>query len=228
MAIITKPANLTKGTPMSFSLSKSDLAALNEVSSNAYYSDMQNWQSVLVKYKSSNGNQYEVLKFNVSDANPTANFNVSARALDLFEVQTIQIVDFDGGIFTIGRGSLTTADFDVDFNAGNGGGGGGGGGGSYSPFTISSFWGWDGNTYVTYGKDPSYQAWHMSPEQFSQLQVGDNIVIYPASGQGDPFITTLASKEDLGGEEMGGLLKITFTNPLNGFYGFMMTFSPAS
>lgn len=224
MAIITKPATLTKGTPMSFSLEKSELAALNEVSSDAYYSDMQNWQSVLVKYKSSNGNQYEVLKFNASDANPTANFNVSARALDLFEVQTIQIVDFDGGIFTIGRGSLTTADFDVDFNAGNGGGGGG----SYSPFTISSFWTWDGNTYVTYGKDPSYSAWHMSPEQFAQLQVGDTIVVHPASGQGNSFTTTLASKEDIGGSDMGGLLKITFTDPLNGFFGFSITFSPAS
>lgn len=226
MAIITKPATLTKGTPMSFSLDKSELASLNEVSSNTYYSDTQNWQSVLVKYKSSGGNQYEVLKFDASNATPTANFNVSSRALDVFEIQTVQIIDFDGGIFTVGRGSLTTADLDVDFNAGNGGGGGGGGG-SYSPFTINSFWGWDGNTYVTYGKDPSYQAWHMSTEQFAQLQVGDTIIVYPASGQGDPFYTTLASKEDLGGEEMGGLYKITFSNPLNGFFGFMMTFIPA-
>lgn len=226
MAIITKPQTLTKGTSMSFSLDKSELSQLNEVSSNTYYSDMQNWKSVFVKYKSSGGNQYEVVKFDASQATPTGSFSVSEKALDLFEVQTIQIIDFDGGILTIGRGSLTVVDFDVNFD--NGGGGGGGGGGSYSPFTISSFWGWDGNTYVTYGKDPSYAGWHMSPEQFAQLQVGDNIVISPASGQGESFTTTVASKEDLGGEEMGGLLKITFANPLNGFFGFTITYSPAS
>ena len=226
MAIITKPATLTKGTSMSFLLNKSELASLNEVSSNAYYSDMQNWQSVLVKYKSSNGNQYEVLKFNASNATPEAYFNVSARALDLFEVQTIQIVDFDGGIFTIGRGSLTTADFDVDFNAGNGGGGGGGGGvgGEYT-FSIESFWGWDANTYVTYKKDPSAPAWYMSDVNYALIQVGDRAIISSSNGSGSTLEVTVSGKQDLGDE-----FKIMFSSSItaNGFTGYRFTFTNSS
>jgi len=198
MAIITKPASMTKGTPMSFSLNKSELASLNEVSSNTYYSDMQNWQSILVKYKSSGGNQYEVLKFDTSNEVPTSNFSVSARALDLFEVQTIQIVDFDGGILTIGRGSLTTSDFDVDFSAPAAGGGGApaaGGGGNVpaGEFILANEYGDTFNTFIGFGNwgvggltgdtffmqnDSSWQSYPgISSQQFAQLQVGQILVV---------------------------------------------------
>lgn len=114
MPIITKPATIQKGIAAEISLDKSALAAVASVAANAYYSDSANWKEVFIYYKSSTGNQREILKFNATVTSPTANFLVSNKALDIFEVQKIVIVDFDAGNITIPRSQLTTADFDVD------------------------------------------------------------------------------------------------------------------
>ena len=116
MPILTKPNSFQKGVSASFSLSKSALAALPEVAADDYFSDMENWSEVMVVYKSSVGRQYESVEFNAALPDPTASFLVSTRAKDVFEVQLINIVDFDGGIFTIHRSSLNTSEFDINFN----------------------------------------------------------------------------------------------------------------
>jgi hypothetical protein len=46
MAIITKPANVEKNSPATFTLSKSELANLSVVSNSIYYNDMGNWSKV--------------------------------------------------------------------------------------------------------------------------------------------------------------------------------------
>jgi|LakMenEpi03Aug12_release.lakeMendotaPanAssembly.Ray.scaffolds.fasta_scaffold747180_2 hypothetical protein len=114
MSIITKPSSIQKGVPASFSLSKSALAAHPEVVADDYFLDMENWSEVMVVYKSSVGKQYESVEFNATLSNPTASFLVSTHAKDVFEVQLINIIDFDGGILTIYRASLTTSEFDVN------------------------------------------------------------------------------------------------------------------
>jgi len=117
MSIITKPAGgILKGVPATITLSKVELAAHPLVSADEYFSDSDNWNKILLKYKSSEGRQYEVVEFNGQLASPTGFFSVSEKARDLFEIQTLEIIDFDGGIFIVPRGSLTTEDFDVDFS----------------------------------------------------------------------------------------------------------------
>ena len=114
MSIITKPNSIQKGVSALFSLSISELAALPEVIADDYFSDTANWSEVMVVYKSSVGRQYESVEFNTTVSNPTASFLVSTHAKDIFQIQLINIVDFDGGIFTIHRSALNAIEFDID------------------------------------------------------------------------------------------------------------------
>jgi hypothetical protein len=114
MPIITKPSSIQKNSPAEISLDKSALAAVTSVAASAYYSDSANWKEVFIYYKSSVGNQREVLKFNATISSPVATFLVSEKARDIFEVQKIVIVDFDNGSITVPRSQLTVVEFDVD------------------------------------------------------------------------------------------------------------------
>lgn len=114
MPIITKPASIQKNSPAEISLDKAALAAVPSVVADDYFSDSDNWKDVLIYYKSSTGNQREILKFNAELASPTANFLVSEKAKDIFTVQKIVIIDFDSGKISIPRSQLTVEDFDID------------------------------------------------------------------------------------------------------------------
>lgn len=116
MAIITKPSIL-KGIAAQFSLDKSELSAISLVSNDSYFSDMSNWYRVNVIYKSSPGSQYEIVEFDATQESPVGHFLVSEKARDIFEVIKVKILDFDGGFLEIPRSSLTTADFDISFEA---------------------------------------------------------------------------------------------------------------
>lgn len=118
MAIITKPAGgVLKGVPATFTLNKAELLSVSAVSSDAYFSNSANWNRVHLIYKSSQGKQYEVVEFNATLSSPTGTFSVSEKARDAFEIQTLEILDFDGGIFVVPRSSLTVADFDISFTS---------------------------------------------------------------------------------------------------------------
>lgn len=114
MSIITKPLSIVKNSAAEFTLDKAALAAVASVAANAYYSVSSNWSKVILQYKSSAGNQKELLEFNASLATPTSSFLVSSRARDIFQVNKIVIVDFDGGTFIVPRSQLTTSEFDID------------------------------------------------------------------------------------------------------------------
>lgn len=114
MAIITKPT-ISKGQANEFDLSKSDLAAVSKVVNDSYFSDQTNWSKVILEYKSAEGNQHEMVIFDASEASPKGNFEVSEKAKDSFEVQSVKIMDFDGGYLKLQRGDLTVEDFDIAF-----------------------------------------------------------------------------------------------------------------
>lgn len=116
MSIITKPLSIVKNSAAEFTLDKAALAAVASVAANAYYSVSSNWSKVILQYKSSAGNQKELLEFNASLATPTSSFLVSSRARDIFQVNKIVIVDFDGGTFIVPRSQLTVAEFDIDMS----------------------------------------------------------------------------------------------------------------
>jgi hypothetical protein len=114
MSIITKPGSIVKGVSATFTLNKSSLVALSAVQNDPYFVDSANWNRVHVVFKSNPGSQYEIVEFNATQSNPSGHFLISEKARDLFQVQYIEILDFDGGVLKIPRSSLTTADFDID------------------------------------------------------------------------------------------------------------------
>ena len=125
MAIITKGSNLEKGSEVEFTLNITDLLAHASVSGDAYFSDQSNWDKVFINY-ASEGYQKEILIFKNVDSGATsvANFGVFSGARDAFEIQSIIIMDKQGGYLHVKRSDLVVADFDVDFSAAPSGGGG--------------------------------------------------------------------------------------------------------
>jgi hypothetical protein len=115
MSIITKPQSVQKGTPATFSLSKINLASHPLVAADDYFNNAQNWSKIIITYKSSIGSQYELVEFDATLPILEGIFLASDKARDSFEVQHIEIVDFDGGIFTINRADLIATDFDLTF-----------------------------------------------------------------------------------------------------------------
>ena len=129
---------IEKGVGATFTLDKAQLALVASVVASAYYSDQSNWKSVILNYKSSTLSQTTSIGFDASLASPTGIFNVATQATDIFEIQTISIVDFQNGYFVIPRSQLTVVDFDVDMT---------------SPLPTAITWGTgqesNGGTYTT-------------------------------------------------------------------------------
>lgn len=117
MAIITKGPNLQKGSEADFTLNITDLLAHPSVSGDAYFSTQSNWDKVFVNY-TSEGNQKEILIFENVDSgtSDSANFGVFSGARNTFEVQSVIIMDKQGGYLKIKRDLLTVEDFDVSFS----------------------------------------------------------------------------------------------------------------
>jgi hypothetical protein len=112
MAILTKPT-IAKGQPNEIDLSKSELALLSKVVNDSYFSDQANWSKVIIEYKSAEGSQHEMMIFDATGDSPKGNFEVSEKARDSWEVQSVKIMDFDGGYLKLGRGDLTVEEFDI-------------------------------------------------------------------------------------------------------------------
>lgn len=117
MAIISKPNSIVKGTTVEFTLFKGELVNNHVVSSDVYFSDFENWMSVNLNYKSTEGNQRKIVSFNSFENFAPAPFSSSERARDIFEIESITIVDFDGEILIVPRDALNTLEFDINFNS---------------------------------------------------------------------------------------------------------------
>lgn len=114
MAIITKPS-IYKGQAATFTLSKSELLGHALVAADSYFSNSDNWYRVNAVYKSSPGSQYEIVEFDASLSTPVGSFLVSNQARDLFQIQKLVILDFDGGFLEIPRSELNASQFDISF-----------------------------------------------------------------------------------------------------------------
>lgn len=114
MSIITAGSAFTKGAEVLVTLVKSELLLVSQVSSDSYYSDSSNWKQVAIHYKSTVGNQREIMFFDATQSTPTAKFSVSLKSRNSFAVQKIVIKDFDNGSLEIPRAALNVVDFDVN------------------------------------------------------------------------------------------------------------------
>ncbi len=113
MAIIIKPAVTQRGIESQFQLNKIELSELPVVLADNYFSDIENWSKVQLKYKSTIGGQFEIVEFNAPQENPIGRFFVSPTARNIFEVEKIVIVDHDGGIFLISRADIVFLGLDI-------------------------------------------------------------------------------------------------------------------
>ena len=114
MSIITKPSSITKNVAASFSLSKSELAAVASVASDSSFSDSANWKNVTLCYKSSQGNQRRFVRFDATMESPTGEFLCSLKSKNVFEIESITIKDFDNGSITVPASQLTSSEFKID------------------------------------------------------------------------------------------------------------------
>ena len=117
MPIIGKPVEILKNQDNVFTLDKTALGNESKVTNDAYFTVQSNWKKVIVAYLTDTGSQVEFVTFDATLGSPTSNFRVSDKARDLWQVDALIIQDFDGGYLRFERDELTTADFDVDFNA---------------------------------------------------------------------------------------------------------------
>lgn len=116
MAIISKPNIIVKGTSAEFTLFKNELVSNYVVSSDVHFSDFTNWMSVNLNYKSTEGNQRKVVTFNSFEDFAPSMFFASEKARDIFQIESITIVDFDGELLIIPRDALNTLQFDIDMS----------------------------------------------------------------------------------------------------------------
>jgi hypothetical protein len=114
MAIISIPSNIVKGQPASITLFKGELLSNQVVSSNLYFSNLNNWNKVVLNYKSTVGNQKAIVEFSKNNNFAPATFLVSEKARDIFILDSIYIIDNDGQILVVPSTSFTANQFTID------------------------------------------------------------------------------------------------------------------
>jgi len=108
---------ITKGSPATFTLDKTALALVASVAASPYYSVQTNWRAVQLNYQGVGSTQSESVIFDASLASPTSVFDIVTQGVDIFNIESISIIDFQNGYFIIPRSELTVVDFDVDMSA---------------------------------------------------------------------------------------------------------------
>ena len=114
MSILTKPT-VVKGVQAQFTLSRTLLSEHPMISGDSYFQDVDNWYRINLVYKSSVGSQYEIVEFDATINIPVGKFLVSEKARDVFQIEKLVILDFDGGSLEIPRSSLIASDWDISF-----------------------------------------------------------------------------------------------------------------
>jgi hypothetical protein len=114
MPIVTKPTALfVQGEPLEFTLNKLDLAAHPIVVAHPYFSDASNWNLIYIIMQSTDETQQIIIKFNAEDDPCVGDFEASIVSKDSFEVQFLQIIDFDGGSLLLENEDLVPSEFSV-------------------------------------------------------------------------------------------------------------------
>lgn len=108
MALITYTPSPAKATSCLVELDKSILFAINSISSDAFWSDNTNIQTIVVWFKSVEGGEDKVLRMDPLQATPSASMAISATARDSFQLKAIMLLDFDDGRLILKRETLNT------------------------------------------------------------------------------------------------------------------------
>ena len=112
MAIINYVDPPAKGATTTAIMDKAELLALTPVAADAYWSDGNNTQTVIVVMKSTTGNQKRVLTFDFAQGSPSTSLSFPTRCRDNFAISKITMIDYLGDKLNV----LAAA---VDFSADN-------------------------------------------------------------------------------------------------------------
>lgn len=92
--MITIPNSLLKNQVLTFYLDKT---ALFSAVSDEYFSIEANVKKVVFVYKSEEGHQRKRIEFLIEDSVPSDSVTFSLKAKNVFELEQIVLIDYDGG-----------------------------------------------------------------------------------------------------------------------------------
>jgi hypothetical protein len=112
--MITFPNSLVKGQDLTFTLDKTALFA---VVSDEYFSVEANVEKIIFVYRSEDGHQRKRIQFMVSDSAPSDAVGFSEKANDVFNLEQIILVDYDGGTHVVSPSVVSLSEQTITFNS---------------------------------------------------------------------------------------------------------------
>lgn len=114
MALLTRPANLSRNVAATITIDYAELAALPAVPA-GFYKNTANWKEVFLKVKNKASGQKSVVHFTLPSTTGTLLVSDKARA-GAWEIDSFVIRDFDRGEVTVAKSQIpnqATLDFNV-------------------------------------------------------------------------------------------------------------------
>lgn len=121
MALLTRPANLSRNVAATITIDYAELAALPAVPA-GFYKNTANWKEVFLKVKNKASGQKSVVHFTLPSTTGTLLVSDKARA-GAWEIDSFVIRDFDRGEVTVAKSQIpdqATFDFNVVSGASHG------------------------------------------------------------------------------------------------------------
>jgi hypothetical protein len=112
--MITFPNSLVKGQDLTFTLDKTAFFA---VVSDEYFSVEANVEKIIFVYRSEDGHQRKRIQFMVSDSAPSDAVGFSEKANDVFNLEQIILVDYDGGTHVVSPSVVSLSEQTITFNS---------------------------------------------------------------------------------------------------------------
>lgn len=113
--MITLPNSLQKNQSLTFVLDKSALFA---AVSDEYFSVESHVEKVIAVYKSATGHQRKRVEFLIAQASPSDQVIFSNKASDVFNLEKIVLIDYDGGTHVLPASIASSASV-LNFSGGN-------------------------------------------------------------------------------------------------------------
>lgn len=175
--LLTIPTTPEKGEFQTYTLDVSDLIALVD---SAYYETESNWRKVIVAYRSSTGNQLNLISF-VPDGNPTISKLgfFAPECFSIFAIQSITIVDKQNGTYILNPSDIPdVANYNIVFVSG---------GSSF--YDIVSTYG----TWMDSSDDNSLLALQVAYNSYYGAQFFYSMVVNNTSGERDDDLTAFVN-----------------------------------
>lgn len=175
--LLTIPTSPEKGEFQTYILDVSDLIALVD---SAYYETESNWRKVIVAYRSSTGNQLNLISF-VPDGNPTISKLgfFASESFSIFAIQSITIVDKQNGTYILNPSDIPdVANYNIVFVSG---------GSSF--YDIVSTYG----TWMDSSDDNSLLALQVAYNSYYGAQFFYSMVVNNTSGERDDDLTAFVN-----------------------------------